>query len=220
MQNLKLLVGVVVGTLVLVFGVAFLFSGETEEKTYDMELVRGDGRNRLIGRVGGEATESAELLERKVVVVEFSDFQCPACREVEGFVSQLMAKYGDDVSLYYRHFPLEQSHPNAKLAAIASEVVAEKGKFWEYKEVLFENQDEWSGEKDPAELFASYAVDLEIDREDFLEGLRGERAKGLVEEDLRTAVALGVDATPTFFVDGKKVSSVELESAIEEALSK
>jgi len=79
----------------------------------------------------------------KVLIVEFSDFQCPACASFTPFVSQIIADYPSDVAVHYRHFPLPM-HPSADEAARAAEAAAEQGKFWEMHDILFERQNDWS----------------------------------------------------------------------------
>lgn len=79
-----------------------------------------------------------------VTIVEYSDFQCPYCSRALPTVNQLLTEYGDKVKLVYKHFPLEQIHPNARLAAVAAECAKDQGKFWEMHDKLFEKQTEWS----------------------------------------------------------------------------
>jgi len=117
MKNLPLLIGTIIGTLILVGGIAFFFSKETTVSSQPVdqaELVSGTNN-----KVGGENPVAT--------IVEFSDLQCPACRASQPLVKAVLEEYGDQVQLVYRHFPLDQIHPFARTAAIASEIAAEEG---------------------------------------------------------------------------------------------
>jgi|694.fasta_scaffold00955_42 protein-disulfide isomerase len=142
--------------------------------------------------------------DAKVTLVEYSDFQCPACRAFEDIVKQLQESYsGEDLKIVYRHFPLRSIHPNADLAAQAAEAAGEEGKFWEMKDILFKNQAEWSKEKDPKGLFGAYAKSIGLDVAEFDEDLLPEDdSKERVEKDYQSGVALGVNSTPTFILNG------------------
>lgn len=226
MENLKLLAGVIGGTLVLIVGVAFLFSGEgPREESFEVGLVRGEEVHVRSGfeEASGsgdlaESSESAEVLGGVVELVEFSDFECPACAGAQVLLDSLLDKYDNKLALIYRHFPLESIHDSAFVAAVASEVMAKEGLFFEYHDVLFERQDEWTEADDLVGLLASYARELGVDEEVFMAGLESEEYENRVREDMVAGRSLGISATPTFFVNGIKVNTNELESEIEKLL--
>ncbi|MEY3470711.1 MAG: hypothetical protein RLZZ223_61 [Candidatus Parcubacteria bacterium] len=140
----------------------------------------------------------------KVTLVEYSDFQCPACKSYESIIKQLLDSYSpDDLRIVYRHFPLRSIHPNADLAAQAAEAAGEEGKFWEMKDLLFEKQSEWAKEKDPRGLFGAYAKAIGLDVAEFDEDLKSDDdSKERVEKDYQSGVAIGVNSTPTFILNG------------------
>lgn len=142
--------------------------------------------------------------DAKVTLVEYSDFQCPACKAYEDIVKQLRDAYSaEDLRIVYRHFPLRSIHPNADLAAQAAEAAGEEGKFWQMKDILFKNQDEWAKEKDPKGLFGAYAKEIGLDVAEFDEDLLpDDDSKERVEKDYQSGVALGVNSTPTFILNG------------------
>jgi protein-disulfide isomerase len=224
MQNMKLLLGVIIGTLVLVFGVAFLFSQEEAPRPpADPAMVVGSARNLKTGTgeaisETAEATESGEQNPPTITLVEFSDFECPACKATQPLISQVMSEYGNDVMLVYRHFPLETIHPNAKRAAIASEIMAEQDLFWEYHDLLFERQEEWAEESNPVAKFKEYAEELGGNVDNFETLMEASEYVEPVESDIRDGFALGVNSTPTFYVDGEKVSVQDLARVIESKL--
>lgn len=213
MKNVPLLIGTILVTLSVVVGVAFFFSGESAQQKSDQVAVTTliDGARHV------QASDSA-----RIRVVEFSDFQCPACRAAEAVVGQLLDTYPDDVALYYRHFPLDQIHPNARAAARASEAAAEQDAFWEFHQVLFASQDEWSevsNRDDLAALFSQYAQDVGIeDTEAFVQAYESDTVAQAVNQDALLASELKLSGTPTFFVEGVQVSAPELLTTVEQLL--
>lgn len=148
-----------------------------------------------------------------VTVVEYSDFQCPACRSFEPEVTKLLETYEGQVSVVYRHLPLRQIHPNADMAARASVAAANQGAFKAMHDLLFENQDSWSSERNPSATFESYAESLGLDMDQFSADLASEEVRDRVNRDYQDAVALlGANrlATPTIFVNGTRLSGNEL----------
>ncbi|MFZ5424260.1 MAG: DsbA family protein [Patescibacteria group bacterium] len=155
--------------------------------------------------------------EAVVTIVEFSDFQCPACKTAAPVVKTLLRKYDGDVRLVYRNFPLPQ-HRNAEMAAIAAQAAGQQGKFWEYHDVLFANQDKLR-EQD----LVKYADDLELDVAQFEQDLKNEIFENVIAEDIRDARAIGVSSTPTFYVNGEKAelrAFTDLETLIIQAIEK
>jgi protein-disulfide isomerase/rhodanese-related sulfurtransferase/uncharacterized membrane protein len=134
-----------------------------------------------------------------VTVVEFSDFQCPFCGQAEKTVARLRAAYKNRVRFVFRQFPLPSIHPFAEKAAEASECAAAQGKFWEAFEKLYDNQMDLTT---PA--LEQYASDLGLDRARFDRCLTSGAMAARVAQDKSDGQALGVDRTPTFFIDGRK----------------
>lgn len=202
MKNIPLLIGTIVGTIALVVGIAFFFSGTNQQNGLaapaDEATVLGEARH---------ATGSAEA---KVTIVEFSDFQCPACQAIQPLVKQVTAQYPDDVRLVYRHFPISSIHPYAQIAAQASEVAAEEGKFWEMHDLLFARQSAWEGleSEDAVRVtLTEYAGELGIDSAKFSERIGSEEIRQRVLEDLADVSALGLNSTPSLFVNNQKISA-------------
>jgi protein-disulfide isomerase/rhodanese-related sulfurtransferase len=134
-----------------------------------------------------------------VTVVEFSDFQCPFCGQAEKTVVRIRAAYKNRVRFVFRQFPLPTIHAFAEKAAEASECAAEQGKFWEAFEKLYANQEDLTT---PA--LEQYASDLGLDRGRFDQCLSSGAMAARVAQDKSDGQALGVDRTPTFFIDGRK----------------
>lgn len=144
--------------------------------------------------------------DAKNVLVEFSDLQCPACKAFQPAVKQLAEQNPDDLAIVYRHFPLRQIHKNADRAARFAEAAGLQGKFWEFHDQLFAEQSAWSDESDPTDRFLGYAESLGLDREKLRTDADGAAAKDAVTADSKSASAAGVSATPTFYLNGKKLS--------------
>ena len=135
-----------------------------------------------------------------VMIVEFSDYQCPYCHQVEPTVKALLSKYGDKVSLSYRDFPLTSIHSQAEIAAVASRCALEQGKFWEYHDQLFATT---KLEKDD---LLEYAHNVKLDEKQFGTCLASEKYKAEIDKDLQDGRKAGITGTPGFFINGVEAS--------------
>ncbi len=146
--------------------------------------------------------------EASVVIVEYSDFQCPACASYYPLVKFLVEEDLDGIAFTYRYFPLPQFE-NARLSSRASYAAGNQGRFWEMHDLIFDMQDEWARESDAEELFIGYAEDLDLNIDQFIEDMNSSEANNRINKDLSDASVLGVNSTPTFFVNGEKISNPE-----------
>lgn len=152
----------------------------------------------------------------QVLIEEFSDFQCPACKSAENTAGLVASKYADQIKFTYRHFPLTQIHPLAFRAALAAECANDQGKFWQYHDVLFLNQPKFSR----AELL-SYAEGLGLNMESFNACLDERAKEAVVKADMDEAMSRNINATPTFFVNGEIVENwTQLEQVVIAELAK
>ncbi|OGN03302.1 MAG: hypothetical protein A2655_00530 [Candidatus Yanofskybacteria bacterium RIFCSPHIGHO2_01_FULL_43_42] len=142
-----------------------------------------------------------------VTLIEYLDFQCPACGVYHPWVTQLFSEYGDRVRFATRHFPIINIHPNAMPAAKATEAAGKQKKFWEMHNLLFENQRNWSNERNPIDLFLSYAEDIGLDKDKFLADYKDGSIDDKIDSDRNGALRAGVTGTPTFFLNGKKINN-------------
>ena len=164
--------------------------------------------------------------EAPVLIVEFSDYQCPFCRRFEvETMPQLIQAYVDTgkVRLTFRDFPLTQIHANALPAALASECADEQGSFWPYHDLLFARQSDWAQSNDIKTTLVQYAVELALDESAFSACLRENRYLEEVQHDFSEGVSYGITGTPSFFINGKKLVGAvpfsEFQSAIDAALA-
>lgn len=154
----------------------------------------------------------------KVQIVEFGDFQCPACAMLSYNMKELFKSHGDSIDFVYRVIPIHQYSYEAANAGYAA---AEQGKFKEMYEKLFEKQDEWSQPKaDRAALFVSYATELGLQVEQFKKSI-SEKAgvyKTIVDKDSKDAQTMGIQATPTLIIGSKVLMGAVNYSQIKEAV--
>jgi protein-disulfide isomerase len=139
-----------------------------------------------------------------VTVVEYSDFQCPFCGRVMPTLKQLRAKYGDRIRLVWKDFPLTQIHPQAFVAAQAGNCAREQGKFWEYHDRLFGNQQALQ-----PEFLKKYAAETGLDTTKFNECLDSSKYEARVQEALGAGTRLGITSTPTVYVNGRMINGAQ-----------
>lgn len=142
----------------------------------------------------------------KHLLIEYSDFQCPACAAYSSLLSKLVKEYPDNVRLVYRHFPLRQIHQAADLAAAAAEAAGKQNKFWEMHDMLFAKQTEWADKSNAKELFTSYAQTLSLTIDQFKTDLESAAIKASINNQYLSAIQANLNYTPTFFLDGKLVT--------------
>jgi protein-disulfide isomerase len=138
----------------------------------------------------------------KVQIVEFSDFQCPACRYAEPVVRQLFPVYGDKIRFIFKHFPLRM-HQWAKPAAVAAECAGRQGKFWEYHDRVYDRQAEWTNEKFE-DFLTAYAVFVRLDMKQWQACRQDPSVAAVVASDEQDGENAWVDSTPTFFINGRR----------------
>jgi protein-disulfide isomerase len=156
-----------------------------------------------------------------VTIVEFSDFQCPYCRQAQGTLKQLMAAYEGKIKLVFRDFPLRTIHPQAQKAAEAAQCAAEQQQFWPYHDKLFASTNFQMDE------LKKFAQELELNMEQFTSCLDSSKYAAGIDADMQAGQQAGVNATPTFFVNGYPLSGAAsyerfkelVDAALEQAQS-
>jgi protein-disulfide isomerase len=134
-----------------------------------------------------------------VTLVEYGDFECPYCGMAHPIVKAARNDLKSDLRFVFRHFPLAESHPHARLAAQAAEAAAAQGHFWEMHDMLFEHQDSLESED-----LLGYAKSIGLDVARFTSELKAGTYEKRVRDDFRSGVKSGVNGTPTFFVNGTR----------------
>lgn len=149
--------------------------------------------------------------DSKVVFVEYGDFQCPSCGGAYAQVKAATEAYQDKVAFIFRNFPLTTLHPNARAAAAAAEAAGLQGKYWEMHNMLYEGQADWenlTGDQRTS-LFVSYAGELSLNETKFKTDLASTAVNDKISFDQALGAKIGVNATPTFYLDGQKVSDTD-----------
>ena len=137
-----------------------------------------------------------------ITLIEYSDYQCPFCSSAHDTLKQVMDKYGDQIAWVYRHFPLDSIHPYSRLAAQAAECANDQGKFWEYSDVIFEDQSVL-GNGQAGIVQIAEQVNLNMNK--FNSCLESEKYADKVNEDYQEGIASGVTGTPAMFINGQLV---------------
>lgn len=145
--------------------------------------------------------------KKKVVLLEYGDYQCPACGSYHPLVKQVIDKYKTDISFQFKNFPLQQIHPNARAAARAAEAAAMQNKFWEMHDLLYEQQDTWKDSTAVNSIFEAYAQQLGLDVAKYKTDFASEAVNDIINADVAAGTQAGVNSTPTFFLQGKKLDS-------------
>lgn len=214
----KILGTILVLTVVLLIGGVFFLSrgssfsspqGIKSDNVLQIDYSKGE-------KVGSDSA--------KVKLVEFSDLQCPACLAAEPFVKQIRTSESDKVELIYRHFPLQQ-HIHGREAAMFAEAAGEQGKFWEMHDKLFDTQADWLAlpDKEATAFFYNLTIQLGLDQSKVKQAVASNAVKARIDDDVAEGYRLGVNSTPTFFVNGRKLnlqSFSDLNTAVADELKK
>ncbi|MBP9814190.1 thioredoxin domain-containing protein [Candidatus Woesebacteria bacterium] len=200
----KFFLSIFLGSALLLVGAAFVLSRPTPKVVIPKETLIPNNAHTI-----GSSSASAYL-------VEFSDFECPACGTFEPTVKSLTTKYADRLLFSYRHFPLPQ-HIEGQPAAMAAEAAGQQGKFWEMHTLLFKNQKSLS-----STIYTELAKELNLDLKAFEKDRKDSSLSAIISADTDSGTSIGVNATPTFFLNGVKLELAdpsELVRAVENALS-
>lgn len=192
MKQIIIAVLVVVG---IIFG-ATLLSGEDEVA------------------VGAQSNNWYGVEQGVITVTEYADFQCPACASFYPLFSQVKEQFKDQVRFEFKHFPLVQIHPNATAAHRAAQAAANQGKFWEMHDLLFEQLQVWNNTTSPTSVFEGYAQQLQLDMDKYRADSQSSETLAVINADIEAGKSLGVNATPTFFIDGVQVTDASTISSV------
>lgn len=192
---LLVLVSVILGVAIFLYNlVYFLENGVNENVNSPID------KNVTIETTDDPAIGSENPL---ITIVEFADFQCPYCREEAPILRKVLLDYNNDIKVIFRDFPISSSHADAVGAALAANCANEQGKFWEYHDLLYQNQDNLS-----IENLLVMANSLGVDFDKFSECFGDRKFENEIQNDLLDGIKLGITGTPTFFINGFKVEGV------------
>lgn len=206
-------IGILVATVLIIAGGAWYASQSSPVGSQSQDSTPVDQ-----GLLVREDSPVRGAQDAQVTVVEFGDFECPACGALHPALQQIKEKYKDQpVRFVYRQYPLPQ-HPNAALSAEASLAAHAQGKFWELHDLMFENQTNLERED-----IQGYAQQLGLNMDQFNNALDDHTYEDQVEHDIRDGRAAGVQGTPTLFINGIRYTqaySIDgLSAQIDQALN-
>jgi protein-disulfide isomerase len=225
----KLIMGIVTASIVSAFLGGYLLGAETAEpsKIVIRDSVGSTSRPALSQeQLGPQIIQNISLDDdpmsgnpnAEITIIEFSDFQCPFCAKFHAqtlpLIKENYIKSGK-VNFVYRDFPITGIHPNAMPAALASECADDQGKFWEYRDMIFENQNIWKNLNTPDAIntFQEYATKLGLDSTEFDLCLGSAKYSQEVNNDLQEGQRYGVTGTPGFFVGNEKIGFTKIIGA-------
>jgi protein-disulfide isomerase len=188
----KVLVGVLVGIVAVMIGLFAVANSGSEP-------AKPTGDKTKIIRDNSYKTGSGPIQ-----LVEFGDYQCPACGAAYPNVKQLLKDYDGKITFYFRNFPLSTVHLNAMAGSNTAEAAGAQGKYWEMHDKLYETQKEWSIKSDPTDLFVNYAKELGLDTDKFKTAINDKKYQTIIDQDVADGEAMGVNSTPTFYFNGVK----------------
>ncbi|HKZ79438.1 MAG TPA: thioredoxin domain-containing protein [Pyrinomonadaceae bacterium] len=155
---------------------------------------------------GAQPPHAIGVAGAPVTLEEFGDFECPPCGRLHPELKQIEHEYGQRVRIIFRELPLVPTHAHALAAARNAEAAGLQGKFWEMHDLLYENQKTWHAAFDVRPIFEGYATRIGLDLERFKRDLGSEMVERRIFLDGKRAHSLGVESTPTVFLNGRELS--------------
>jgi protein-disulfide isomerase len=157
---------------------------------------------------------------KKVLFIEYGDYQCPSCGGAYPHLNTILEEYGEDITFVFRNFPLTSMHPNARAAAAVAEAAGLQGKYWEMHDMLYEKQNDWSGldASQRTSVFNGYASSLGLDMAKFETDIASKNVNQKISFDLALGKSVDTSATPTFFLNGEKLDDSTASGIVQGSL--
>lgn len=227
LKDKGLIIGIIATAILIAGGVFLMTRGNSSPATStgaqispDILVPKGDYVTG--GIMNGNylpATSSA-----KVTLVEFGDYECPACGEYNSLVKELLTDFSGQINYVFRNFPLSQ-HTNAQISSQAAEAAGLQGKFWQMHDKLYETQKDWSTSTDAKSIFITYAQGLGLNVDKFKTDIDSQAVKDKVQSDANDGNLVKLTETPTFYLDGVKITNLtgnyaDLKNVVGSAISK
>jgi protein-disulfide isomerase len=227
LKDKGLIIGIIATAILIAGGVFLMTRGNSSPATPtgaqispDILVPKGDYVTG--GIMNGNylpATSSA-----KVTLVEFGDYECPACGEYNSLVKELLTDFTGQINYVFRNFPLSQ-HTNAQISSQAAEAAGLQGKFWQMHDKLYETQKDWSTSSDAKSIFIAYAQGLSLNIDKFKTDIDSQAVKDKIQSDANDGNLVKLTETPTFYLDGVKITNLtgnyaDLKNVVGSAISK
>jgi protein-disulfide isomerase len=146
-----------------------------------------------------------------ITIIEYSDFNCSYCANVQSILNELFIKYPDKIKLVWKNLPIKYIYPTSEMAAIAALCAGKQDKFWQYHDLLFANQNNFS-----KDAFVDFAKELNLDTENFFKCLDDEATLPRVKQTMQEAEDLNINGTPHFYINQQEiVGAADLDSFID-----
>lgn len=186
----------IIGALILVFIGIAVFTGSKDENA------SGNTAVKATNHTVGAGTE-------KVTLIEYGDYECPACESYYSVLKEVKAYYGDKITFQFRNFPLTSIHKNAYAAARAAEAASLQGKFWEMHDALYEptNWNVWTKSSDSLAYFKNYAKQIGLDMTKYESDFGSELVNDTIRADMAEGDKINITSTPTFVLNGVKITN-------------
>jgi protein-disulfide isomerase len=201
MKELGIWVGIIAILLVTLWGLIALANSSnstTNTPTQTGTPAPISGQDITLG-----ATSSA-----KVTLIEYADFQCPACKTTSNFLKQASIDFKGKVSVAYRFFPLVNIHQNAMSSAQAAFAAHKQNKFWEMDEMIYRNQESWAVMNNPQQTFTDYAKKLGLNIGQFTKDYNADATKKFINAQEDEGIKINITYTPSFFMNGKLIQTL------------
>lgn len=174
-------------------------------------FTRDGGDNTQSSGSNGASASNHTKGTGKVQLVEYGDFECPACAQFHPLVDEVIKKYGDKISFTFKHYPIDTIHKNARAAHRSAEAAGIQGKFFEMYDELYKNQNSWSDSNNPIPIFENYASILGLDIQKFKTDFASANVNDTINADLSEGKSkYGVDSTPTFILNAEKLKNTDI----------
>lgn len=222
-MNKKAWIIFVVVCVAVLGGLVFLSRGSQVDvsKVDQSKIIAASSQN------GNIADHVYGTTSGKTTLIEYGDFQCPACGSAYPNIKSLTEEFKDQLTFIFRNLPLTSIHPNARAGAAAAEAAGLQGKYWEMHDMLYEQQNSWSNASTDqrASFFKGYAQQAGVkDMDKFNTDMDSKPVNDKINFDLALAKKVGASSTPAIYLDGKKIESdvwsdkAKFKTAIEDAL--
>lgn len=205
--------GAILIVVLIILGLMWIVTSPTSTSTNQANIAPVSGKD----ITNGDS-------KAKVTLIEYADFECPACAAYHPLVNQLLTDYKGKIYYVYRMFPLETPHPNALISAQAGYAAYKQNAFFQMDDMLFNKQTEWATLSDPTTAFSDYAKLLKLDVNKFKADMNSSEAKNYVKNSENQALSEGINQTPTFFINGAEIQNPQsyndFKKLIDQALAK
>ncbi|MEI6228427.1 MAG: DsbA family protein [Candidatus Saccharibacteria bacterium] len=228
MDKIKWIIFAAVAIAGLGLLVVFSNGNKLNVSSVDINKINTVSDNIDSAKNGGIADQIYGKIDSKITLLEYGDFQCPPCAQASPIAKNISEIYKDKIRFVFRNFPITSAHANAKTAAAVAEAAGLQGKYWEMHDKIYEGQTKWSnlGINERADFFTNYAKDLGLDVTKFTADIASKSVGDKISYDYAVGQKTGVEGTPTFYLNGKKIDQsvfgdpTKLSESIEAEIAK